>query len=395
MTHLSSEQFQDFLEKYLRQDMTAEELELFFEAARSPAFEQQLQDAVLQDIKAERFHGLSTSDQAKKLYQQWIEQGVNQEQVTTPARIKWMKPLRYAAAIILLVGFSMGLYYLLNHPITREIGRAITVQGVKKDIPPGHSGAILTLSNGQKIVLDSAGNGVFTSDANVRVIKKDGEITYQGQTSEIVYNDVTTDRGRQWRLTLSDGTKVWLNAVSSIHYPLTFTGNERVVEITGEAYFEVAKNEHQHFKVKVGDQIIEDIGTHFNINAYSDESSVRTTLIEGSVKVINGSSSVIIKPGEEASLVSGSNKILVSPADVEAAIAWKNGVFELTNANVASIMRQVSRWYDVEITYKGDVPKGTISGEVPRNLNLSEVLKVLALSGIRCELDGRKLTVFD
>ncbi len=309
-----------------------------------------------------------------------------------PAKLFTIRRWAAAAAILVLAGTGG---YFIDRNIKRH-GTAIAKEKIiKNDIAPGHNGAVLTLSNGQKIILDSAGNGLLANDKSVRVIKKDGEIIYQGKGGETVYNDVSTDKGRQWQLTLSDGTKVWLNAVSSIRYPLSFSGKERLVEISGEAYFEVVHNPKMPFKVKVGNQIIEDIGTHFNINAYRDEPAVRTTLIEGLVKVVLGSSAVIIKPGEQASLATGGNKILVSPADVDAAIAWKNGVFELTNADVASIMRQVSRWYDVEVTYKGDVPKGTISGEVPRSLKLSEVLKVLALSGVRCELKERKLLVFE
>ena len=157
------------------------------------------------------------------------------------------------------------------------------------------------------------------------------------------------------------------------------------MEITGEAYFEVVHNVKKPFRVKAGNQIIEDIGTSFNVNAYQDEQGIKTTLITGAIKVQD----ILLKPGE--AYMNGK----IAAADADAAIAWKNGLFELSNADVPSIMRQVSRWYDIEIVYKGTVPKGTISGEVPRNLNLSEVLKVLALSGIRCEIDGKKLMVFE
>ena len=281
-----------------------------------------------------------------------------------------------AAAVLLFVVTGAYLFVLKEH-------KQATL--AKSDVLPGHSGAILTLSNGKKIILDSARNGELAKDASVDIIKKDGEIAYSGNTTEIIYNTISTDKGRQWQLVLPDGSRVWLNAASSIHYPLSFTKDERVVEITGEAYFEVVHNVKKPFRVKAGNQIIEDIGTSFNVNAYQDEQGIKTTLITGAIKVQD----ILLKPGE--AYMNGK----IAAADADAAIAWKNGLFELSNADVPSIMRQVSRWYDIEIVYKGTVPKGTISGEVPRNLNLSEVLKVLALSGIRCEIDGKKLMVFE
>lgn len=396
---MTKKRYEILLQQFKSDRLSQAEYEELMGAIDVGIFDGYVQEDILASLRLRRTDPMWTSERENAVWDQINPVKTNDlnEHILVPVvHIRRRLFSRISAAVAIFILFSAGIYLRMkNHSLRHSLQTEIAKTNLKNDVTPGYSGAILTLSNGQKIVLDSAGNGVLTRDANVQVIKKDGEIVYQGKTNEIVYNDIATDKGRQWQLTLSDGTKVWLNAASSIHFPLTFTESERVVEITGEAYFEVAENAHQPFKVKVADQIIQDIGTHFNINAYPDEPFVTTTLIEGSVKVTHGSSSVIIKPGEQASLASGSNKILVSSADVEAAIAWKNGVFELTNANIASIMRQISRWYDVEITYKGDVPKGTISGEVPRNLNLSEVLKVMALCRIHCELEGRKLTVFD
>jgi ferric-dicitrate binding protein FerR (iron transport regulator) len=308
-----------------------------------------------------------------------------------PVRRIWL--IRVAAMALLIMG--LGAYFFLAK---RPQGNEAVFGGasqVTADLLPGQAGAVLTLSDGSRIVLDTAANGELAEQGHTKVINRNGRLSYYSKEagSESLYNTLTTHRGEQYPVVLSDGTKVWLNAASSIRFPVAFNSKERFVEITGEAYFEVVHDAKMPFKVKVRNEIIEDIGTRFNINAYTDEAAVRTTLVEGSVKVTLGSSNVLLRPGEQSVVSDGSMQIRVSPADGEAAIAWKNGFFELTNADVASIMRQLARWYDVEVVYSGDVPKGTISGEVPRNLNLSELLKVLALSGIRCELEGRKLVV--
>lgn len=389
--------FKELLEQYICGELTTSQRTELAAMMDDPAYAGELDEFVQAILISEEREMGGTAQQKLAIFkrlQSQIEGKKNEVGIISPVhRIHFLKRgwFRYAAAAVFILAIA-GITYLF---VPRSEKTNIAAVPYKGDIVPGRNGAVLTLSNGQKIILDSAGNGLVISDGKVQIIKKDGEISYQGKTAEVVYNTIATDKGRQWTVTLPDGSKVWLNAASSIHYPLTFTGNERVVEITGEAYFEVVHNARQPFKVKAGNQVIEDIGTAFNVNAYTDEAAVKTTLIEGSVKVTGGSASVIIKPGEQASRINGSTAIEVSPADVEATIAWKNGIFKLSNSDVASIMRQVSRWYDIEVTYKGNVPGGTISGEVPRNLNLSEVLKVLALSGVQCEIEGRKLTVFD
>jgi transmembrane sensor len=384
---MEKEQFRQLLDKYLRETISPEEIDLFLRSWQDKEQRADWEEAIAEIWQDSPSHGLSDPEAMQAAFRKIIV-GATIIQMPLPAKRIHLRKWAAAAILALLVGAG----WLWQSRI-RQNDAIVSTTSIHNDMAPGHSGAILTLSNGQKIVLDSAQNGVIAQQGAINAIKENGALKYTGRTDQVVYNTVSTDRGRQWQLTLPDGTKVWLNALSSLHYPLAFTSTARIVEITGEAYFEVAHNPKMPFKVIAGDQTIEDIGTHFNINAYRDELAIKTTLIEGSVKVFNGSSSVIIKPGEQASLASGSSRILVSPADVEAAIAWKNGVFELSNVNVASIMRQISRWYDVEVSYRGAAPKFTISGEVPRNLNLSEVLKVLALSGVRCELEGRKLTV--
>jgi ferric-dicitrate binding protein FerR (iron transport regulator) len=301
-----------------------------------------------------------------------------------------------AAAILLCVVAGGYLWY--QHRQTQESAIVQEMPITTNDVQPGGNKAILTLSGGRQIVLDSAHEGELAIQGDVQVTKTDsGKLVYQpirkSMESAVAYNTLTIPRGGHYQLTLPDGTRVWLNAASSITYPIAFPGAERKVTINGEAYLEVSRNSRQPFIAQAGDISIQVLGTSFNINAYTDEPAVKAVLTEGSIRVSHDTSSVVVRPGEQALLKKGDNAVRLGPANVDAAIAWKNGIFELANADVASIMRQVARWYDVEVMYKGNVPKGTISGEVPRSLNLSEMVKVLALSGIRCNINERKLIV--
>jgi len=287
------------------------------------------------------------------------------------------------------------------------------------DAAPGKNGALLTLADGSTIVLDSAANGTLAQQGSTNLIKTDsGKLTYSPSTGaghgEAAFNTITTLRGRQFQLVLPDGSKVWLNAASSLTYPTAFTGNERKVTLTGEAYFEVAPayaagttGKKIPFRVLIpapqagsGGATIEVLGTHFNINAYHDETSIRTTLLEGSVKVINASEQfAILQPGQQATIPpishqsNQSHTIPVQTADVEAVVAWKNGVFNFHKVDLPAVMRQLSRWYDVEVVYQGPVPGRLFGGEIERNLHLSQVLKILSKMGVQCTIEGKKLIV--
>ncbi len=293
-------------------------------------------------------------------------------------RYRWVA----AAAVLLLIG--SGTYFIISRTNEKPSVAAVHYKG---DVQPGHTGAILHLSNGNTIVLDSAKDGTVATQGSMQAVKVNGELKYLGKTTEVIYNTVSTDRGRQWQLTLPDGTKVWLNAASSIHYPLSFTGNEREVEITGEAYFEVVHNSKQPFKVKVAGQVINDIGTSFNVNAYPDEPSLQTTLVDGVINV-NGTT---LKPGQQASLVN--NQIRVSAANVEQALAWKNGAFSFDNADIYTVMRQLSRWYNVEVVYEGEPDTTPFKGEMGRSLTLAQVLKVLESLHVHFRIEEDKRIV--
>jgi transmembrane sensor len=269
-----------------------------------------------------------------------------------------------------------------------------TVQVAKQDVPPGSNKAILTLSNGQRIVLDSAGKGALAQQGSTRVIKTDsGQIAYSALNEKpgaTLYNTLATPRGGEYQLTLPDGTKVWLNAASSIRYPVLFAGAERRVEITGEAYFEVTKNASKPFKVIVGgNQEVDVLGTSFDINAYSDEREFKTTLLEGSLKA----QGVLLKPGQQAAWKPGQLVKVLSDADLEEAVAWKNGKFIFTGNDLGSVMRQISRWYDVDVEYKGDFEGDEFVGVISRFKNVSEILGMLEQTRtVKFLVEGRKIT---
>jgi len=270
------------------------------------------------------------------------------------------------------------------------------------------------LGNGSTIILDSAHKGALTTQGDAAVIKADSnQLVYHAdaaKSSEIVYNMLSTPKGGQFQLGLPDGTKVWLNAASSIRYPTAFIGSERKVEVTGEAYFEVHKNASQPFKVSIpGKEEVEVLGTSFNVNAYPDEPEIKTTLVEGSIKVrgeplvgVNTNKdklSVVLKPGQQAQLVisdntnNGGGLTMVRDADLEEVMAWKRGEFVFNRLDMAAILRQVSRWYDFEVVETGQPVHRAFSGIVSRSSNLSEVMKIFEQAGIRFRIDGKKMTL--
>ena len=314
-------------------------------------------------------------------------------------KIKW---LRYAAAAFVIL--VAGVYFLSQKsikPFPKIPATTVTVS----DLPPGSNKAMLTLSNGKKIDLISS-QDTF-SDGNVNIKNANGELIYNlgnipssGATeTDVVYNTVTTPRGGQYKLSLPDGTRVWLNASSSITFPTAFNSNKRSVDITGEVYFEVVHNTAKPFFVHVNEMEVEVLGTHFNINGYDDEEMMKTTLLEGSVMVrlnqkMDNSrlQSIILKPGEQAQIMD--KNIKVQPgADLEQTVAWKNGVTSFKNADIKTIMRQVSRWYDVDVAYEGTAPATTFNGEVSRQANVSKVLSIFDFAGIRCRIEGKKIVV--
>ena len=306
----------------------------------------------------------------------------------------------WAAAVILLAASSFLLLKRFGNDGTQNGGPAIVAQ----DIPPGRNGAVLTLANGQKIVLDSLENGMVARQNGADVVLKNGELAYDKTAvtpDELVYNTMTTPKGRQYQLTLPDGTKVWLNSASSIRFPTAFIGKERRVDIQGEAYFEVAKNAGMPFRVRAGnDMEIEVLGTHFNVNAYENENTLRTTLLEGRVKVTSlpgmlhhGTATGVIDPGEQVEITRNEGVTVIHNADINKAMAWKNGLFNFEGATLEEVMKQLERWYDIEVVYENGIPNIAFDGKMTKDIPLAGLLVMLEKSKVRFRLEGRKLVV--
>ncbi|MES2276121.1 MAG: FecR family protein [Bacteroidota bacterium] len=301
--------------------------------------------------------------------------------------------IRWMAAAVALLGISFVAYMLYHQPVVQQPALVKTQQPkpLKNDALPGGNKAILTLANGARIILDSARKGKLAQQGNTVIGKTaNGQIVYDAtkmpatpanNPDAIALNTITTPRGGQYNITLADGTRVWLNAASSLTFPASFTGKERAVTLTGEAYFEVAKNKEMPFKVQVNKMVVQVLGTHFNVMAYTDERKMVTTLLEGSVKINNGAREAVLKPGQQAIAAENDNYLKVQQANLEEAIAWKNGYFLFDNENIQSIMRKVSRWYNVDITYTGNMQNKDFDGTVSRFKNVTEVLKMLELTG--------------
>ncbi len=307
---------------------------------------------------------------------------------------------RAIAAIFILLAVSV--YLLMSNANRHKTGQATPSQVAARDIAPGKNGAILTLADGTHMSLDSAGNGIIASQKGARVVLKNGQLEYDetGKTSgEIVYNTMTTPKGRQFNLILPDGSQVWLNAASSIKFPTAFNGKERRVEITGEAYFEVAKDKNRPFFVKAMNTETEVLGTHFNINAYEEEAIVKATLLTGSIRTsalhsASASEKVLLQPGEQAQVRPDEKMIVLPNADIEQTMAWKNGAFNFQNVGLKEVMRQLARWYDLEIVYEKNVPDVRFGGEMSRNIPLSDLLKGLKDMEVHFRIEeGRKLIV--
>jgi len=297
------------------------------------------------------------------------------------------------AAAVVAVIFAGGL--LLKENSVPNKASSVIKTG-NNHLPPGGNRATLILSNGSSIDLTGVKNGALASEKGVVINKNaDGRITYGhgkgNAASASVFNTVLTPRGGQYQLVLSDGTKVWLNSASSLKYPVTFTAAKREVELSGEAYFEVAHNQHKPFMVVSNGQTVEVLGTHFNINAYQDEQATKTTLLEGSVKVLTKGVSSKIKPGEQVQQKNG--KLTVSEGDLEEAVAWKNGFFYFKDDNIKTIMRQLSRWYDVEIKYEGQIPEREFSGQMNKNIDASQLMHILSIEKIHYRLENRTIVI--
>jgi ferric-dicitrate binding protein FerR (iron transport regulator) len=335
-------------------------------------------------------------EQIREQMEQQLLEKINTER--TPVRS--FRAVWWAAAAVLLLLLCGGAWFYFSGEQSEKY-KTVQIR-MRKDILPAHQQVILTLADGSRKILDTLANGEISLQG-MQVIKKDGSITYIGnQPASMVYNSITTEKGRSFRLQLADGTRVWLDAMSSIRFPAAFGGQERIVEVTGQVYFEVAAMKDANgqklpFKVMAGHQQIEVLGTHFNVNAYEHQ-EIQTTLLEGKVKVSSKGNkatvaSLELKPGEQ-SLAKENGKMQLNEAvDIDEVMAWKNGRFQFNGSTVEQIMQQLARWYNIEIVYKDEIPE-TFVAEMERNLPLSELLALLEMTKqVRFVVEGKKVMV--
>jgi len=369
-------------DRYFNGLATPEEREALMELLAKEGNEaavQRLMEEAWNDFQAE--HPVFDEGKSRQILQNVLAGAP--EEVAPRSRLFSIARVAAAAALVFVV--AGALYFLGRQKDLRgtiAAGRPDTSRLVR-DIPPGRDGAVLTLANGRQIVLDSVPNGELSIQGNTRIVKQGGRLAYVSQGAagqEMLYNTMNIPRGKQYQLILPDGSHVWLNAASSIRYPTSFTGKERKVEITGEAYFEVAKNV-KAFRVKIGEAEVDVLGTHFNIMAYDEETAVKTTLLEGAVRVIRSNASHLLKPGQQAQLNRNEKGItVIDDAPLDETVAWKDGLFFFNRVSLPAIMRQIARWYDVKVLYEGEMPDLEFGGKISRNNNISEVLKILELS---------------
>ncbi|HMG10019.1 MAG TPA: FecR domain-containing protein [Mucilaginibacter sp.] len=311
------------------------------------------------------------------------------ENLPNRTKIRTLVYFRIVASAAVLLRFSTAAYFLMSKHENMQI---------VKDIPAGTNKAVLTLANGSKIVLDETADGEVTTQAGITISKAgSGHLVYSvsgtSNDSKPVYNTIETPRGGQYQVILPDGTKIWLNAASSIKFPTIFSGKERNVTLSGEAYFEVAHNKDKPFHVDALGIQIEVLGTHFNVNAYQDEDAVKTTLLEGSVKLMHHQASTLLKPGQQGKVSEGGDRFEVSPVDTSIVTAWKNEMFVFDNTDLHALMRQLSRWYNIEVVYKGQVANDVFFGKIDRKSRLSKVLRILELGDVHFKIEDKKLIV--
>lgn len=376
---MNKEEYIVLYEKYLNNECSPEELELL----RSYKDDFELADI---DYKDDQLQA--------KIYNKLLNSIAEQEKVKP--LFTWKKYA--AAAAVLLTAAVTGLIWIQQANKKEVMVSLPPATAVKEEIKPGSNKAVLILGDGSVVELNDTVTGKIAQQGATIVSKThSGQLTYEEtgrEANEIIYNTINIPRGGQYSLTLPDGSKVWLNAATSLRFPTQLNGKERVVELNGEAYFEVAKSK-QPFFVKVKDMQVEVLGTHFNVMAYADEANINTTLLEGKVKLSSSTDDVILKPGQQG-LFTPAAGFKVRTADTDQALAWKNGYFNFNDEELTSIMRKISRWYNVDIEYNSRNSKLSYAGVISRFKNVSDVLDMLSLTGtVQFKITDRRITVIN
>jgi transmembrane sensor len=404
---MEAQRLRYLLEQYGNDAATSDErneLQQFLESGEDRTLVEETMSGMMETLQAPAFDHTVFQHLAQKVVE--IDKGSVPAYAEAPAgkvRTAWF---RYAAAAVLVLALGVAGWFYLDK-------RTAVVAVDQKKLPdssiaPGKNGAILILADGRQLVLDSLGNGVVATEGSTQVALSYGKLVYDandsrppvndpdrsGAGSRLTYNTMRTPKGRQFQLVLPDGSKVWLNAASSLKYPTAFAGKERLVVLDGEAYFEVAKNAGKPFRVKMQNEaVVEVLGTHFNVNAYDNETAMATTLIEGKVRVHANNDAQVIRPGEQAQVVPGKKIIINDQANIDQVLAWKNGHFDFNNADLKVMMRQLERWYDIQVTYEGPVPEVVFKGKMDRFVQLADLMRFLKIFGIDARLEERTLII--
>lgn len=394
----SNSRLRYLFEVYYCKTATRQEIDELFELVKSELYS----DEIIELIQEFGLQNADNQSVFSTVETSMIYQKINlalrkPKLISFPSRKNLFRISAVAASVLFVIA---GYFILKQRKIKNESDLVAKAQ--KFDYSPGKQGAILTLANGTQINLDTVTDGQLKLKGGVIVTKKGGRLIYHSSSSvkEEILNTVNTPRGRQYELVLSDGTKVWLNTESSITYLNTFKVNERVVSITGEVYFEVAHNPKAPFRVNFKspdgrDGMIEVLGTHFNVNSYADEKNVKATLVEGKVRVFSHPNNLYLEPGQQAEIEKAGRLVKNNNVDVMEVIAWKNGYFEFNNEDITSVMRQVSRWYDIKVVYSGKIQPREFAGKIGRDLSLTQVLKILDNYGIHSKIENDKLILYN
>ncbi|KAA2240382.1 DUF4974 domain-containing protein [Chitinophaga agrisoli] len=385
--------YEELLQKYLKGECTPAEIAALFTWLRSSDAHRPLLATLQQEFEQVMQEPHEVPAAVSDRIEARLLQDINRSRVIPLRnRLRWI-----AAAAVTVLAMAGGAYWLYKgKPASPALAENTNhYSTLHNDVAPGTNKAVLTLADGSTVELDSAGNQVLQQGQTV-VKQHNGRLEYAigGKKAQpIGYNTLVVPRGGQFNVVLPDGSRVWLNAASRLRYPTAFTGSNRKVELEGQGYFEIAQQPNRPFVVSMDNTEVQVLGTSFDIMAYPDEQSLNTTLLEGAIRVQRGSLQQLLKPGQQAVLQYATGQLSVQQVDVQEAIAWKTGFFEFDNANMSVIMRQLSRWYDLEISYGPVNNNRLFGGRISRNLPLSDILHMLEANGAQFSLEGRKLKV--
>ena len=395
---MHQERFKVLFEQYLHDSLPPEDLSELQAAIQDERYRALFDDLLKNAFQEPAF--AEVDEGARQSVLNAVSFRINQQEDTELRNTDKRRLIPYrwltGVAALLFFAFGAGWFFLRN----KDKGPHENTYA--HDIKPGINKATLTLANGKKLILSDSLQGQLASEAGIIISKtKQGQIVYTVASDKdsdhqaLQYNILTTKESEQFQVILPDGSHVWLDAASSLKYPVAFNGNERKVELTGQGYFEVSHNAAVPFIVKTTKSEVQVLGTHFNVSAYDDDQDSRTTLLEGAVRIKSKLSAAMLKPGEQAVLNDRGQLTVNKEIDAEMEIAWKNGLFDFKKAGIEQIMAQVSRWYGIKVTYEGKIPKTKLTGRMPRNVDIAELLGVLQFEGIKFRIEGKNITVTD